>query len=59
MENKISKIVVVDSSESFCQSIKDYFLESKNDLRVVASFSSCDDAIKYISDNKVDIIIYG
>jgi len=57
MENKISKIVVVDSSESFCQSIKDYFLESKNDLRVVASFSSCDDAIKYISDNKVDIII--
>ena len=57
MENKISKIVVVDSNEGFSQSIKDYFLESKNDLRVVSCFNNIIDAIDYISDNEVDIVV--
>jgi len=57
MEKRISKIVVVDSNESFCQGLKDYFLESKQDLRVVASFGNIVDAVEYISDNVVDIVI--
>lgn len=57
MEKKISKIVVVDSNEKYCEVMKDYFLESRNDLRVVASFGNVIDAIDYISDNEVDIII--
>lgn len=57
MEKRISKIVVVDSNENFCQRLKDYFLESKKDLRVVASFGNIIDAVEYISDNVVDIVI--
>lgn len=57
MEKKISKIVVVDSNESFCQGVKDYFLESRDNLRVVASFNNIIDAVEYISDNNVDIVI--
>ena len=57
MEKRISKIVVVDSNESFCQGLKDYFLESRGDLRVVSSFSNIVDAIDYIGDNNVDIVI--
>ena len=57
MENKISKIVVVDSNDSFCEGVKGYFLESRNNLRVVASFGNIIDAIDYISDNDVDIVI--
>jgi len=57
MEKRISKIVVVDSNESFCQGLKDYFLESRQDLRVVNTFSNIVDAIDYISDNPVDIVI--
>lgn len=57
MEKKISKIVVVDSNESFCQSVKDYFLESREDLRVVNTFNNIIDAVEYISDNHVDIVI--
>ena len=45
MEKRISKIVVVDSNESFCQGLKDYFLESRQDLRVVNSFSNIVDAV--------------
>ena len=29
MEKKISKIIVVDSNEKYCEMMKDYFLESK------------------------------
>lgn len=57
MEKRISKIVVVDSNDGICQGLKDYFLESRNDLRVVASFSGLVDAIDYISDNDVDVVI--
>ena len=57
MEKRISKIVVVDSNDGVCQGLKDYFLESRNDLRVVASFSGLVDAVDYISDNDVDIVI--
>ena len=57
MEKKISKIIIVDSNEKYCEMMKDYFLESRQDLRVVASFGSVVDAIDYISDNNVDIII--
>ena len=57
MEKRISKIVVVDSNESFCKSLKDYFLESKEDLRVVSTFNNIVDAVEYISDNVVDIVI--
>lgn len=57
MEKRISKIVVVDSNEMYCQGLKDYFLESRENLRVVASFGNIIDAIEYISDNYVDIII--
>lgn len=57
MEKRISKIVVVDSNEAFCQGLKDYFLESRNDLRVVSSFNNIVDAVDYISDNNVDIVI--
>ncbi len=57
MEKRISKIVVVDSNESYCQGLRDYFLESKNDLRVVATFSNLVDAIDYISDNEIDVVI--
>lgn len=57
MEKRISKIVVVDSNESFCQGLKDYFLESKEDLRVVSTFNNIIDAVEYISDNVVDIVI--
>jgi len=57
MEKRISKIVVVDSNENFCQGLKDYFLESKEDLRVVSTFNNIIDAIEYISDNVVDIVI--
>ena len=57
MEKKISKIVVVDSNEHFCQGLKDYFLESRQDLRVVSSFSNIVDAVDYISDNNIDIVI--
>ena len=57
MEKKISKIIVVDSNEKYCEMMKDYFLESRQDLRVVASFGSVIDAVDYISDNAVDVII--
>lgn len=57
MEKKISKIVIVDSNENFCQSIKDYFLESRDNLRVVSSFNNIIDAVEYVSDNEVDIVI--
>ena len=57
MEKKISKIIVVDSNDNFCQSIKDYFLESENNLRVVGTFNNIVDAIDYISDKEVDIVI--
>ena len=57
MEKRISKIVVVDSNDGFCQGVKDYFLESREDLRVVSTFNNLVDAVEYISDNQVDIII--
>lgn len=57
MEKRISKIVVVDSNANFCQGLKDYFMESRADLRVVATFGNVVDAIDYISDNAVDIVI--
>lgn len=57
MEKKISKIVVVDGNESFSERVKDYFLESTKDIRVSATFNNVIDAIDYISDNYVDIII--
>lgn len=57
MENKISKIVVVDSNDKFCEKIKGYFLESRQNLRVVSTFNNIVDAIDYISDNDVDIVI--
>lgn len=57
MEKRISKIVVVDSNETYCQGLKDYFLESRENLRVVATFGNIIDAIEYISDNNVDIVI--
>lgn len=57
MEKKISKIIVVDSNESYNQRLKDYFLESRANLRVVATFTNVVDAIDYISDNEVDVIV--
>lgn len=57
MENKISKIVVVDSNDAYCQGLKDFFLESRQNIRVVASFGKLVDAVEYISDNNVDIVI--
>lgn len=57
MEKRISKIVIVDANESFCQGVKDYFMESREDLRVVATFNNLVDAVEYISDNQVDIVI--
>ncbi len=57
MEKRISKIVVVDSNEAYCQGLKDYFLESRENLRVVATFNNVVDAVDYISDNIVDIVI--
>lgn len=57
MEKKISKIVVVDGNENFSQRVKDFFLESRSDIRVVATFNNVIDAIDYVSDNNVDIII--
>ncbi len=57
MEKKISKIVVVDSNEKFCENLKSYFLESRADLRVVATYNNIIDAVEYVSDNSVDIII--
>lgn len=57
MEKRISKIVVVDSNDAFCQGLKDYFLESRENLRVVSSFNNVIDAVDYISDNLCDIVI--
>lgn len=57
MEKRITKIVVVDSNESYCQGLRDYFLESRENLRVVSIFGNIVDAIEYISDNDVDIVI--
>lgn len=57
MEKRISKIVVVDANDAFCQGLRDYFLESKENLRVVSTFNNIIDAVEYISDNEVDIII--
>ena len=57
MEKKISKIIVVDGNESCSQRIKDYFLESRADIRVVSTFNNVIDAIDYVSDNDVDIIL--
>lgn len=57
MEKKISKIVVVDGNESASERVKDYFLESRSDIRVSATFNNVIDAIDYISDNYVDVII--
>ena len=57
MEKRISKIVVVDSNDAFCQGLKDYFLESRENLRVVSSFNNVIDAVDYISDNPCDIVI--
>lgn len=57
MEKRISKIVVVDSNDTFCQGLKDYFLESRENLRVVSSFNNVVDAVEYISDNPCDIVI--
>lgn len=57
MEKRISKIVVVDSNDGVCKGLKDYFLESRNDLRVVASFSGLVEAVDYISDNDIDVLI--
>ena len=57
MENKISRIVVVDNNEKFCQAVKDYFLESRTGIRVSATFNNIVDALDYISDNTVDIVL--
>lgn len=57
MEKRISKIAVVDSNDAFCQGLKDYFLESRENLRVVSSFNNVIDAVDYISDNPCDIVI--
>ncbi len=57
MEKRISKIVVVDPNANYCQGLKDYFMESSADLRVVATFGNVVDAVEYISDNAVDIVI--
>ena len=57
MEKKMSKIVVVDASEKYCEVMKDYFMESRNDLRVTATFNNVIDAIDYISDHDVDVVI--
>ena len=57
MEKRISKIVVVDANETFAMGLKDYFLESREALRVVATFGNIVDAIEYISDNDIDIVI--
>ena len=56
MEKKISKIVIVDSNDGFCKSVKEYFMES-SELRVVSTFSNLIDAIDYISDNQVDVVL--
>lgn len=57
MEKKITKIVVVDANDTYAQGLRDYFLESRENLRVVASFGNIIDAVEYVSDNNVDIII--
>lgn len=57
MEKKITKIVIVDANDTYAQGLRDYFLESRENLRVVASFGSIVDAVEYISDNNVDIVI--
>ena len=57
MEKRISKIVVVDVNEVYAMGLKDYFLESRENLRVVATFGNIVDAIEYISDNDIDIVI--
>lgn len=56
MEKKISKIVIVDSNDGFCKSVKEYFMES-SELRVVSTFSNLIDAIDYISDNQIDVVL--
>ena len=56
MEKKISKIVVVDSNEGFSKSVKEYFMDS-NELKVVGTYSNIIDAIDYISDNQVDVVL--
>ncbi|MBQ7351560.1 MAG: sporulation transcription factor Spo0A [Clostridia bacterium] len=56
MEKKLTKIVVVDSNENICQGVKDYFLESRT-IRVVGSFGNIVDAVEYISDNEVDVVL--
>lgn len=57
MEKKITKIVVVDANDTYAQGLRDYFMESRENLRVVASFGNIIDAVEYVSDNNVDIII--
>ncbi len=57
MEKRISKIVVVDVNEVYAMGLKDYFLESRENLRVVATFGNIIDAVEYISDNDVDIVL--
>ena len=57
MEKKISKIVVVDGNENFSERLKEYFIESGKDIRVSATFTNVIDAIDYISDNSVDVVI--
>lgn len=57
MENKISKIVVVDSNELFCEGLRGYFLESRHNLRVVATFNNVNNALEYIRENQVDIVV--
>ena len=56
MEKKITKIVVVDGNENVCNGVKDYFMESR-DFRVVATYNNIVDAIDYISDNEIDVVI--
>lgn len=57
MEKRMTKIVVVDANDTYCQGLKDYFLESRGSLRVVATYGNIIDAVEYISDNDVDIVI--
>ena len=57
MEKKISKLVVVDGNENFSERLKEYFIESGKDIRVAATFNNVIDAIDYISDNSVDVVI--
>ena len=50
------KIVIVDNNEEFNKGLKEFY-NTKENIEVYNSFENIDEVVKFVSDNKVDVLI--